>query len=159
MWLPRQSMVGVSYDCVCMWIHVCDMFRACECHRAQQSGQEHPVQVPEPQPCGCYHRLHRPPETLVAWADTPSPTNHTPFLSYVAAISVYLVDVVTGGVVFHTSHKAALCPVQLVHSENWIVVSLHQLAHTLQLVTSICTPTCGHSTSSSTVSRGDMNWW
>lgn len=37
-------------------------------------------------------------------------------------MSVYLVDVVTGGVVFHTSHKAAVAPVHLVHSENWIVV-------------------------------------
>ena len=36
---------------------------------------------------------------------------------------MYLVDVVTGSVIFHTSHKAAVSPVNLVHSENWIVVS------------------------------------
>ena len=40
-----------------------------------------------------------------------------------AGISVYLVDAVTGGVVFHTSHKAAASPLHLVHSENWIAVS------------------------------------
>lgn len=43
--------------------------------------------------------------------------------SHLAAISIYLVDIVTGGVIFHTSHKAAVAPVHLVHSENWIVVS------------------------------------
>lgn len=43
--------------------------------------------------------------------------------SLAAAISIYLIDVVTGGMIFHTSHKAAISPVHLVHSENWIVVS------------------------------------
>lgn len=41
------------------------------------------------------------------------------------AVSIYLVDVVTGGVVFHTSHKAATAPVHLVHSENWIVYQFY----------------------------------
>ena len=41
----------------------------------------------------------------------------------VAAMSVYLVDVVTGSIIFHTTHKAAVSPLHLVHSENWIVVS------------------------------------
>ena len=41
---------------------------------------------------------------------------------FAAAVSVYLLDAVTGGVVFHTTHKAAVAPLHLVHSENWIVV-------------------------------------
>ncbi|CAD5117833.1 DgyrCDS6579 [Dimorphilus gyrociliatus] len=35
-------------------------------------------------------------------------------------ISVYLIDGVTGNVVYSTTHKSALGPVQIVHSENWI---------------------------------------
>jgi hypothetical protein len=38
-----------------------------------------------------------------------------------AFLNVYLVDAVTGNVVFHCTHKRSKGPVSLVHSENWIV--------------------------------------
>ena len=41
----------------------------------------------------------------------------------VAFVNIYLIDSITGGVVYHTTHKQASGPVHLVHSENWIVVS------------------------------------
>ncbi len=37
-------------------------------------------------------------------------------------VSVYLVDSVSGAIVYHTSHKNAVGPVHMAHSENWIVV-------------------------------------
>ncbi len=50
---------------------------------------------------------------------------------FAAAVSVYLLDAVTGGVVFHTTHKAAVAPLHLVHSENWVVVRQIPLLTTL----------------------------
>ena len=44
------------------------------------------------------------------------------FSNFTAFVNIYLIDSVTGGVVFHTAHKQATGPVHLVHSENWIVV-------------------------------------
>lgn len=38
-------------------------------------------------------------------------------------INLYLLDSVTGHMVFHCSHKRAKGPVTVVHSENWVVVS------------------------------------
>jgi len=38
-------------------------------------------------------------------------------------VEVYLIDAVTGNVVFHCNHKKAKGPVRVVHSENWVVVS------------------------------------
>ena len=35
-------------------------------------------------------------------------------------VSLYLVDSLSGGVVYHTVHKQATSPVHLVHSENWL---------------------------------------
>ena len=43
--------------------------------------------------------------------------------SLAAHLHVYLVDVVTGNILFNTDHKRASGPVHLVHAENWIVVS------------------------------------
>ena len=40
-----------------------------------------------------------------------------------AFFSVYLVDGVTGATIHHTTHRNAAVPVNLVVSENWIVVS------------------------------------
>ena len=37
-------------------------------------------------------------------------------------INVYLIDAITGHVVFHCTHKKARGPVHVIHSENWIVV-------------------------------------
>ena len=37
-------------------------------------------------------------------------------------LNVYLVDAVSGSLVFHCSHKKAKGPVNVVHSENWIMV-------------------------------------
>ena len=39
-------------------------------------------------------------------------------------IEVYLIDAVTGNVVFHCDHKRSKGPVHVVHSENWVVVSI-----------------------------------
>ena len=45
--------------------------------------------------------------------------------SFLAAhLHVYLVDVVTGNILFNTDHKRASGPVHLVHAENWIVVCI-----------------------------------
>lgn len=38
-------------------------------------------------------------------------------------INLYLLDSVTGHMVFHCSHKRAKGPITVVHSENWVVVS------------------------------------
>lgn len=38
-------------------------------------------------------------------------------------LSIYLIDVVNGGVVFSIVHKRATEPVHIVHSENWVVYS------------------------------------
>jgi hypothetical protein len=37
--------------------------------------------------------------------------------------NMYLVDVVTGHIVFHENHKRTHGPVSVVHAENWVVVS------------------------------------
>jgi len=39
-------------------------------------------------------------------------------------LTVFLVDAVTGNVVFHCTHKRSRGPVHIVHSENWIVYNL-----------------------------------
>ncbi|XP_046688545.1 LOW QUALITY PROTEIN: ER membrane protein complex subunit 1-like, partial [Homalodisca vitripennis] len=38
-------------------------------------------------------------------------------------LSVYLIDVVSGSVVFSAVHKRSLEPIHLVHSENWVIYS------------------------------------
>lgn len=38
-------------------------------------------------------------------------------------LSIYLIDVVNGGIVFSVVHKRATEPVHIVHSENWVVYS------------------------------------
>lgn len=38
-------------------------------------------------------------------------------------MNIYLVDVVSGSIVFSISHKRAKEPISLVHSENWLVYS------------------------------------
>lgn len=38
-------------------------------------------------------------------------------------INVYIVDVITGHMIFHGNHRKAQGPVHVVHSENWVVVS------------------------------------
>lgn len=40
-------------------------------------------------------------------------------------ISIYLIDGVTGKVVFHCEHKRANGPVHMVHSENWVVYTYY----------------------------------
>jgi len=41
-----------------------------------------------------------------------------------AFFTVYLIDGVTGNLVFHCTHKRSKGPIHLIHSENWVVVSL-----------------------------------
>jgi len=36
---------------------------------------------------------------------------------------MYLIDAVTGNMVFNCNHKRAKGPVHVIHSENWVVVS------------------------------------
>ena len=38
-------------------------------------------------------------------------------------LNVYMIDAVSGAMVFHCNHKKAKGPVRLVHSENWVMVS------------------------------------
>ena len=38
-------------------------------------------------------------------------------------LSIYLIDVVNGGIVFSVVHKRGTEPVHIVHSENWVVYS------------------------------------
>lgn len=38
-------------------------------------------------------------------------------------LSVYLIDVVSGSVVFSVVHKRTLEPIHVVHSENWVIYS------------------------------------
>lgn len=45
------------------------------------------------------------------------------FVVGLALFSVYLVDGVTGATIYHTTHRNAAGPVNIVLSENWIVVS------------------------------------
>ncbi|KAL9950542.1 hypothetical protein ACROYT_G043054 [Oculina patagonica] len=40
-------------------------------------------------------------------------------------ISIYLIDAVTGLIVFHARHKNAKGPIHMVHSENWLVYCLY----------------------------------
>ncbi|KAK7093213.1 ER membrane protein complex subunit 1-like [Littorina saxatilis] len=43
--------------------------------------------------------------------------------------NVYLVDAVTGHIVFHENHKRTRGPVSVVHSENWVVYSFYSEKH------------------------------
>lgn len=38
-------------------------------------------------------------------------------------LTLYLIDVVSGAMVFSTVHKRVKGPIQVVHSENWLVYS------------------------------------
>jgi hypothetical protein len=38
-------------------------------------------------------------------------------------LNIYLIDVVSGSVIFSVSHKRAREPVHIVHSENWLIYS------------------------------------
>jgi ER membrane protein complex subunit 1 len=40
-------------------------------------------------------------------------------------LNVYLIDVVSGSIVFSMSHRRAKGPVRIVHSENWLVYSFY----------------------------------
>lgn len=40
-------------------------------------------------------------------------------------LNVYLVDVVSGAIVFSMNHRRAKGPVRIVHSENWLVYSFY----------------------------------
>ncbi|XP_030753739.1 ER membrane protein complex subunit 1 [Sitophilus oryzae] len=56
------------------------------------------------------------PNLLAVATISPDPMHHN-------VLSIYLIDGVTGLVVYGTSHKRAKGPVHLVHSENWLVYS------------------------------------
>lgn len=40
-------------------------------------------------------------------------------------LNVYLVDVVSGSIVFSVTHRRAKGPVKMIHSENWLVYSFY----------------------------------
>lgn len=40
-------------------------------------------------------------------------------------LNIYLVDVVSGNVVFSMNHRRVKGPVKIVHSENWLVYSFY----------------------------------
>ena len=42
-------------------------------------------------------------------------------------LNIYIVDVVTGHMIFHCNHRKAQGPVHVVHSENWAVVGISYL--------------------------------
>lgn len=44
---------------------------------------------------------------------------------YIDIINVYLVDVVSGSIVFSMNHRRAKGPVKILHSENWLVYTYH----------------------------------
>ena len=48
--------------------------------------------------------------------------NHPHYRRY---LNIYLVDVVSGAVVFSSSHRRVLGPVHVVHAENWVVYSYY----------------------------------
>jgi hypothetical protein len=50
-----------------------------------------------------------------------SPLNPTCYVS--EFLNIYLIDVVSGSVIFSVSHKRAREPVHMVHSENWLLYS------------------------------------
>jgi hypothetical protein len=50
-----------------------------------------------------------------------SPLNLSCYVS--EFLNIYLVDVVSGSVVFSVTHKRAREPVHMVHSENWLLYS------------------------------------
>ncbi|VEL26356.1 unnamed protein product [Protopolystoma xenopodis] len=43
------------------------------------------------------------------------------------SLSLYLIDVVAGRIVHSQTHRRCGQPVTLVHSEHWIVVSIHRV--------------------------------
>ena len=49
--------------------------------------------------------------------------NAYPFRVFLASLAVYLIDSVSGGVVYRSSHRMASDPVGVVLCENWILVS------------------------------------
>lgn len=45
-------------------------------------------------------------------------------LKYISAIiNLYLIDVVSGNIIYSCSHRKAREPIHVVHSENWVVYS------------------------------------
>jgi len=56
------------------------------------------------------------PNLIVITAEGEDPTTKS-------FLNVYLLDVVSGSIVFHGNHKRAQGPVNVVHSENWVIYS------------------------------------
>uniref|UniRef100_A0A1B6KS38 ER membrane protein complex subunit 1 n=1 Tax=Graphocephala atropunctata TaxID=36148 RepID=A0A1B6KS38_9HEMI len=56
------------------------------------------------------------PNLVAVLTQTPDPL-------YKNVLSVYLIDVVSGSVVFSAVHKRSLEPIHVVHSENWVIYS------------------------------------
>ena len=52
-------------------------------------------------------------------------------------MSIFLLDVITGHVVFTTTHKKCSGPVNIVHSENWLVYSYWNQRHRRNEIASI----------------------
>lgn len=53
-------------------------------------------------------------------------TTSTCFIYFLLdVLNVHLVDVVSGGIVFSMSHRKVKGPLNMVHSENWLVYSYY----------------------------------
>ena len=44
---------------------------------------------------------------------------------YLDILNVYLIDVVSGSIVFTMNHKRVKGPIKIVHSENWLVYTFY----------------------------------
>ncbi|XP_029634121.1 ER membrane protein complex subunit 1 [Octopus sinensis] len=53
--------------------------------------------------------------------DTPSPSQKFPS----NFLNIYLIDLITGNVVYHSNHRRVKGPVNVVHSENWVVYNFY----------------------------------
>jgi hypothetical protein len=61
--------------------------------------------------------------SLFTYPDSAMFVSHDATLCVSEFLNIYLIDVVSGSVIFSISHKRARDPVHIVHSENWLLYS------------------------------------
>ncbi|KAL8578229.1 hypothetical protein ACOMHN_040990 [Nucella lapillus] len=71
--------------------------------------------------------------------------------------NVYLVDAVTGHIVFHENHKRTRGPINIVHAENWVVYSFYSEKHRRYEMASYIFPVPIHCMASSVTEKGITN--
>ncbi|XP_041378601.1 ER membrane protein complex subunit 1-like [Gigantopelta aegis] len=69
------------------------------------------------------------PNLVVVTTEGEEPGSAQSHKGPVNYFNVYLIDAVTGHIVFHLNHKRAKGPVVVVHSENWVVYSFINEKH------------------------------